>query len=259
MTEISKPNLLAVKSSPIKTEFGEQELERRLSLYQVFLKLYEHHSSLLDEILQLENVSQPSLLGLKPHYLQGIVDGSAVYVITNLCEGKTLSLRQPQQIWTIGRSRASGIYVCDKHLSRRHAAIQYIDPQGFYLIDFNSTNGSYLNGEPIYKARKLKDGDRIRLGSITFSFFTNHTTCVLPNVAVDLLLTLAPRMADEVEKIDQVFAVQKSLTQDAEIFTEIVRGQDTVEDLAGTSAYEYKLCNTQQSDILDSFMHIKPN
>jgi hypothetical protein len=27
------------------------EIEQRLGLYQVFLKLYEHHRSLLDEIL----------------------------------------------------------------------------------------------------------------------------------------------------------------------------------------------------------------
>jgi pSer/pThr/pTyr-binding forkhead associated (FHA) protein len=154
----------------------EQELQKRLVLYQLFLRLYEHHSSLFHEILQLENFSQPSFLGGRQLYLLGKVEDSVIYIITNLCAGKTQSFTQPQQIWTIGRDRRCSIYISDRYVSRRHAAIQYIDSlpeQGFYLIDFNSTNGTYLNGEPVYKPKRLQDGDRIRLGSITFSFFTN--------------------------------------------------------------------------------------
>ncbi|WP_442941216.1 FHA domain-containing protein [Nostoc sp.] len=36
-----------------------------------------------------------------------------------------------------------------------------MDHQGFYLIDFNSTTGSFVNG------------DRIHLGNMTFDFFVN--------------------------------------------------------------------------------------
>ncbi|MBW4561931.1 MAG: FHA domain-containing protein [Mojavia pulchra JT2-VF2] len=183
------------------TELQEKELERRLSLFQVFLKLYEQHSSLLDDILQLENLTQTSFTGVKPYYLQGVVDGSCVYVVTNLCENKTQSLQQPQQIWTIGRDCSSGIYVADKYLSPRHAAIQYINNQGFYLIDFNSTNGSFVNGEPIYQAIKLNDGDRIRLGNLTFDFFVNHTCRALPTVAIELLMQLVPGIDSNLEKI----------------------------------------------------------
>lgn len=172
-------------------EWKEKELERRLGLYQVFLKLYEHHSSLLDEILKLENLYQPSLTGVKPLYIQGVVDTSVVYVVTNLCES-TQSLRQPQQIWTIGRDRGCGIQIADRYLSRHHAAIQYVEQQGFYLIDFNSTNGSYVNGELVYQPVLLKDGDRISLGNMTFYFFINHSHRVLPTVAVELLMQLVP-------------------------------------------------------------------
>lgn len=173
-----------------------QELEKRLKLYQVFLALYERHGHLLDEILQLENLYQPSLTEVKWRYVQGVVDNSSAYVITNLCNHQTQTLQQPQQVWTIGRDRSNGIYTEDQHLSRCHAAIQYIENQGFYLVDFHSTNGSFVNSEPIYQPVQLKDGDRIRLGSLTFDFFCNHQHRVLSTLPTDLLNQLMPITAD---------------------------------------------------------------
>ncbi len=107
MSEIGKLHLLVVKDLAATSELQSQELEQQLSLYQIFLKLYEQHSTLLDEILQLENLYQPSLKNAKTHYVQGVMDDSAVYVITNLYENQTQTLQQPQQIWTIGRDRSS--------------------------------------------------------------------------------------------------------------------------------------------------------
>lgn len=81
------------------------ELEKRLGLYQVFLKIYEHNRGLLDEILQLENVSFPYFSSRVPTYVQGVVQEQEVYLITNLVNGKTQKLLQPQKIWMIGRDR----------------------------------------------------------------------------------------------------------------------------------------------------------
>lgn len=224
-------------------EFTEKELKRRLSLYHVFLKLYEHNRGFLDEILQLENNFQSSLPGLQLLYLQAVVDNSAVYLITNMCDGKTQALLQPQHLWTIGRDQSSGIYIADRYVSRRHAAIQYIDgieDKGFYLIDFSSTNGTFLNGEQIYQPRKLKDGDRIRLGSMTFSFFMNLTPPqVLPKVAVELLMQLVPR---------------KDGTDNLEITVPTFHDVSLIESKQATiSASESQLTKEQQSEILDDF------
>jgi pSer/pThr/pTyr-binding forkhead associated (FHA) protein len=46
-----------------------------------------------------------------------------------------------------------------------------VEEQGFYLTDLGSSNGSLVNGELIQGATLLKDGDRIRLGSLIFTFF----------------------------------------------------------------------------------------
>ncbi|MDZ7963499.1 MAG: FHA domain-containing protein [Nostoc sp. DedSLP03] len=232
------------------TDFAQTEIERRLTLYQVFLKLYEHHSSLLDEILQLENLSQPSLRRVKTTgYVHGVVDSVAVYLMTNLGNNQTQSLRQPQQIWTIGRNHTSGICIADNHLSRRHAAIQHIDEQGFYLIDFNSTNGSFVNGNRAVRPIKLKDGDRIRLGNMTFDFFVTSTYRVLPTVAIDLLMQLVHRRSNHpVDILSYSQNRQKPLIEKPDSNLEAFRNFGIVEKLEN---FYDNFSSEQKSEILD--------
>lgn len=233
------------------TDFAQTEIERRLTLYQVFLKLYEHHSGLLDEILQLENLSQPSLTRGKASYIHGVVDTSAVYLMTNLCDNQTQSLRQPQQIWTIGRNRSSGICIVDSYMSRRHAAIQYIDDQGFYFIDFNSTNGSFVNDDRAFGPIKLKDGDRIRLGSMTFDFFMSSTCRVLPTVAMELLMQLMHRKRDnQVEILTYTCNRPKLLIEQPDDNSEIFRNSRLVEKF---EHWYDNFSSEQKSEILDRF------
>lgn len=241
-----------VQGLRIMADFAQTEIERRLILYQVFLKLYEHHSSLLDEILHLENRSQPSLTRVKACYVHGVVDTTAVYLMTNLCDNQTQSLRQPQQIWTIGRHRSSGICIADSHMSRRHAAIQHIDDQGFYLIDFNSSNGSFVNGDRADRPIKLKDGDRIRLGSMTFDFFVNYSCRVLPTVAMELLMQLVHRKSDnQVEILTYSRDRQKPLPEKTDDNLEIFRNSALVEKFEHW--YE-NFSSEQKSEILDRFL-----
>ncbi|WP_414519519.1 FHA domain-containing protein [Nostoc sp. PCC 9305] len=232
------------------TDFAQTEIERRLTLYQVFLKLYEHHSSLLDEILQLENLSQPSLRRVKTTgYVHGVVDSAAVYLMTNLGDNQTQSLRQPQQIWTIGRNRTSGICIADNHLSRRHAAIQHIDEQGFYLIDFKSTNGSFVNGNRAVSPIQLKDGDRIRLGNMTFDFFVTSTYRVLPTVAIDLLMQLVHRKNNHtVDILAYSQNRQKPLIEKPDSNLEAFRNFGIVEKLEN---FYDNFSSEQKSEILD--------
>jgi hypothetical protein len=251
---MSNLNWLAVNASPLRATSEDKELERRLSLYQVFLKLYEHHSSLLDEILQLENLGQPSFTGVKPRYIEGVVEGSSAYVMCNLHQAETQTLRQAQCIWTIGRDRSCGIYISDRRLSRRHAAIQYIEHQGFYLVDFKSTNGSYLNGEPVHEAIKLQDGDQIRLGSMAFSFFIANTSRTLPTVPEELLIKLGKKKAcNQAEIPTAPVEIKKPPAVKPEETSHFCRQQDFIEDKSGAPVWQ-ELNADQQSDILDRFL-----
>lgn len=238
------------------------EIEQRLGLYQVFLKLYEHHRGLLDEILQLEKTSNKIYSTVTSRCVTGIIQGKQVYLITNLVNGKTQTLLQPQGIWTIGRDRQLAIAIPDRKLSRRHAAIQYVRNQGFYLVDLNSTNGSFVNGEPAQKRVLLKDGDRIRLGSVAFPFLLcNDTQTVEEEIPLELLaqleastvkptLTTIQQETAAVSSVDSKTptAEQKENEKTLRFLQERLEQQDPdVEPLIA------QLSSAQQSEILDRF------
>jgi pSer/pThr/pTyr-binding forkhead associated (FHA) protein len=241
------------------------EIEQRLGLYQVFLKLYEHHRSLLDEILQLEKTNNKTFSKVTTRCVTGIVQGQQVSLVTNLVEGKTQNLRQLQGIWTIGRDRLLTISIPDRRLSRRHAVIQYIHHQGFYLVDLNSTNGSFVNGEPVQGRLLLKDGDRIRLSSLAFSFFLCQDCQTTSETPAEVLAQLeVSKVAPTLTTIPQLTAPEFPLapkTPTPEKIESIEQQEETFEFLKGLSQREEpvfessitQLSSTQQAEILDRF------
>lgn len=193
------------------------EIQQRLNLYQVFLRLYEQNRGLLDEILSLEHSSNNLLVGNTHFYIQGVVLKDTVYLLTNLLKGKTQVLRQPQNIWTIGRdSRKVNLPISDRRLSRCHAAIQYNEGK-FQLIDLESSNGSYVNGELVRYGVTLKDGDQIRLGSLTLNFFHGQllqTLDVLPTPITDQInAQLAAHSSFQRKQLEEQFYENDSDTE----------------------------------------------
>jgi hypothetical protein len=68
----------------------------------------------------------------------------------------------------IGRAADCAIQITERSASRRHAAIT-ATPDGFIVLDLQSQNGTFVNGEPI-RERLLVDGDRIQIGGVSFIF-----------------------------------------------------------------------------------------
>jgi len=67
---------------------------------------------------------------------------------------------------SIGRDENSNIVIGDDPLvSRRHALVEK-EGDSYYLMDKGSTNGTYLNNNPIPKCErvKIKSGDVITVG-----------------------------------------------------------------------------------------------
>ncbi len=69
----------------------------------------------------------------------------------------------------LGRGDQADIRLEDGFASSRHARLI---PQGDVMVleDLGSTNGTYLNGEPVRGPQPLHAGDRIRIGDSEFSF-----------------------------------------------------------------------------------------
>jgi pSer/pThr/pTyr-binding forkhead associated (FHA) protein len=118
--------------------------------------------------------SEPPPRDLKPRYIQGILQGTQVYLITNLLHDKSQTLMQSQKVWTIGRNRSAALPLQDRKMSRRHAVILYGADHEFYLLDLNSLNGSYVNGVRVVQRQQLQDGDRVCLGHTEFSFYVSQ-------------------------------------------------------------------------------------
>jgi pSer/pThr/pTyr-binding forkhead associated (FHA) protein len=67
---------------------------------------------------------------------------------------------------SIGRSADNTIHVDDAGVARYHAMIEK-RPNGFWLNDLGSTNGTLVNGAKIVAEHQLKNGDTISLGQST--------------------------------------------------------------------------------------------
>jgi pSer/pThr/pTyr-binding forkhead associated (FHA) protein len=58
----------------------------------------------------------------------------------------------------------------DIEISRRHARLTREDDGSFVIEDLGSTNGTYLNEEPLNGPQPLHPGDHIRIGDCEFSY-----------------------------------------------------------------------------------------
>lgn len=70
---------------------------------------------------------------------------------------------------TLGRNGDNTIILKDPFVSKFHLQVVK-DEDEFFLEDLNSANGTFLNGEKVLDASKLKNGDRITIGNIEFLF-----------------------------------------------------------------------------------------
>src|ERR1051326_9176629 len=71
---------------------------------------------------------------------------------------------------SIGRSVSNQVAVTDERVSRRHALIQVQGDNEYWLVDFGSRNGTYLNDQRIIQPTRLRHGDRIKVGHAEFAF-----------------------------------------------------------------------------------------
>ncbi|MGF1466285.1 MAG: GGDEF domain-containing protein [Sandaracinaceae bacterium] len=87
--------------------------------------------------------------------------------------GDDLGRRVPlgQEATVVGRSSKSDVQLDQESVSRHHARIEPIE-QGFAIRDLGSTNGTYVNDEPIEEIH-LRDGDQIKIGRTIFKFIVS--------------------------------------------------------------------------------------
>jgi hypothetical protein len=69
---------------------------------------------------------------------------------------------------TIGRAPDSDVFLDDVTVSRRHAVIERA-PDGLYIRDLESLNGTYVNRRRVERQR-LTDGDEVQIGKFKLTY-----------------------------------------------------------------------------------------
>lgn len=121
---------------------------------------------------------------------------------------KTIDLTS--NLLTIGRTAESDIHIHDHNVSKRHG-ILVRDGDDYQIHDFNSTNGTFVNGERIM-AVKLQHGASIRLGPVELryeSLPTETNAGPLGGDSTEGMQPLPPRQRGMAKKMKPEFAGSK--------------------------------------------------
>lgn len=81
-------------------------------------------------------------------------------------EGKLIEIKLPQ--FLIGRDPQCHLRPASPLISKRHCAFIQRDEKA-YIRDFDSTNGTLVNDEPLKGERELHHDDQVKIGPIVFS------------------------------------------------------------------------------------------
>jgi len=92
------------------------------------------------------------------------------YLLVLSGSGIGRSLRIEKRSYTIGRAQDADFRLDDEGISRHHAKVVVLAHGVVLLKDLGSTNGTFVNDEPV-AAHPLAEGDRVQLGAtITLKF-----------------------------------------------------------------------------------------
>lgn len=91
------------------------------------------------------------------------------YIIVYSSEGDEVTRRELADLVIIGRSPDCDVRIHDILMSREHCGIEQND-DGWIVVDLDSRNGTYVNGERIGR-QILADADQISLGRCKVCFF----------------------------------------------------------------------------------------
>jgi diguanylate cyclase (GGDEF)-like protein len=111
---------------------------------------------------------------------------ATLFVLRGADTGLRIPLTKPQV--TIGRTLDADLVFQDDRISRRHASISH-DPETntYTLVDLDSTNGTYVNDQPVRKT-VLEDGNKIFIGGTILKFMLQDEVEMESGELVDRLL-----------------------------------------------------------------------
>jgi two-component system, cell cycle response regulator len=112
--------------------------------------------------------------------------GACIVVIYGPDLGKRIELGTAP--FQIGRSAKNDLFIDQESVSRHHARISF-DGRSHWIQDLKSTNGTFLNDNPITE-NPLHDGDQIRIGQSILKFMTGENVELAYHEEIYRLMTV---------------------------------------------------------------------
>lgn len=84
------------------------------------------------------------------------------------------------KVVTIGRSTQNDVVINDPYVGRNHLQIIQKDDGSFFVADFGSKNGTYINGKKVSGEVKLLSSDVVRIGNTTLPWKSYFQTYYSP-------------------------------------------------------------------------------
>ena len=84
----------------------------------------------------------------------------SLQIIKGDSTGRVFSLDRP--VTVIGKDPSCDVTLASEHVSREHVRIERT-PNGCYIVDLKSKNGTKVGGSSWIERRRLKDGDLIKI------------------------------------------------------------------------------------------------
>jgi len=104
-------------------------------------------------------------------------------------------LRLGQGTATIGRHPDCELNLRMDDVSRRHAEVRFEDGH-YHVSDLGSTNGTFVNGEPVEGSRALSPGDRIEVGENAVTFCEIGGGAMFPSHDLDARTVIFDRPSE---------------------------------------------------------------
>jgi two-component system, cell cycle response regulator len=118
-----------------------------------------HHT----KVTSIKEISKISAVPLNCHAALVVIHGTEL--------GRKYDLLQDETV--VGRSSHSDICLDEESVSRKHAALSVREEQ-ISVRDFGSTNGTYVNDEPVQEESRLRNGDFVKIGRTIFKFIAGN-------------------------------------------------------------------------------------
>ncbi len=90
----------------------------------------------------------------------------SLVVASGVHQGKAIPIAGP--LFLIGREEGCQLRPASPAISKKHCAVRVRDGKVF-VEDFGSTNGTFVNDEPVTAEQEVAAGDRLRVGPLDFT------------------------------------------------------------------------------------------